>query len=124
MGKITVNSQIHGGKPYIDGTSVTVRDVLELLREGLSFDAIVRDRYPELEIEDIRACLQYSIDLIAFADSETLSLERTDHWKKFSGIFKDDPMFDEFVEDMAAYRRQLDAEMAEFEERSADNPIE
>jgi hypothetical protein len=27
-------------------------------------------------------------------------------------MFKDDPLFDEFVEDMAAYRRKLDAEVA------------
>jgi DNA-binding transcriptional MerR regulator len=44
-----------------------------------------------------------------------------DPWVKFAGMFKDDPLFDEFVEDMAAYRRELDAEVAlhESEEPSA-----
>lgn len=36
----------------------------------------------------------------------------TDPWVRFAGMFKDDPLFDEFVEDMAAYRRELDAEVA------------
>jgi hypothetical protein len=38
-----------------------------------------------------------------------------DPWVKFAGMFKDDPLFDEFVEDMAAYRRELDAEVAQHE---------
>ena len=32
---------------------------------------------------------------------------------KVIGMFKDDPLFDQFVEDMAAYRREVDAEMAD-----------
>jgi hypothetical protein len=39
----------------------------------------------------------------------------TDPWVRFAGMFKDDPLFDEFVEDMAAYRRELDAEVAMYE---------
>jgi hypothetical protein len=35
---------------------------------------------------------------------------QSDPWVSFAGMFKDDPLFDEFVEDMAAYRRELDAE--------------
>jgi hypothetical protein len=45
-----------------------------------------------------------------------------DPWVRFAGMFKDDPLFDEFVEDMAAYRRELDAEIArhEVEESSSE----
>ncbi len=32
---------------------------------------------------------------------------------KFAGMFKDDPLFDEFIEEMAAYRRQVDAASAD-----------
>ncbi|MBD2775710.1 hypothetical protein [Iningainema tapete] len=39
-------------------------------------------------------------------------VEQSDPWVEFAGMFKDDPLFDEFVEDMAAYRRELDAEVA------------
>jgi hypothetical protein len=36
-------------------------------------------------------------------------------------MFKDDPLFDEFVEDMAAYRRELDSEVAAHEVASEGN---
>jgi hypothetical protein len=48
-------------------------------------------------------------------------VEQSDPWVKFAGMFKDDPLFDEFVEDMAAYRRELDAEVAAHEVASEEN---
>lgn len=39
-------------------------------------------------------------------------IQQSDPWLQFAGMFEDDPLFDEFVEDMAAYRRELDAEMS------------
>ncbi|MCC3574643.1 DUF433 domain-containing protein [Microcoleus sp. PH2017_34_RAT_O_A] len=43
MDRISVNPQIHFGKPCIVGTRITVQSVLELLNEGLSFGEIIRD---------------------------------------------------------------------------------
>lgn len=63
--RIVVDPQVHFGKPCIAGTRVTVQDILELLNEGLAFDTILLDYYPDLSIEDIRACLQYAIALVA-----------------------------------------------------------
>ena len=63
--RISVNPSIHFGKPCVAGTRIPVQSVLELVREGLSFDEIIRDYYPDLTAEDIRACLQYAIDLTA-----------------------------------------------------------
>ncbi|WP_019505448.1 DUF433 domain-containing protein [Pleurocapsa sp. PCC 7319] len=68
MDRIAVNPQIHFGKPCIAGTRVTVQSVLELLNEGLSFNNIIQEYYPELEISDIKACLEYAIALIAAED--------------------------------------------------------
>ncbi len=65
MDRISVDSQIHFGKPCIAGTRITVQSILELLNEGLSFEDILRDYYPDLEVEDIQACLQYTIALIS-----------------------------------------------------------
>jgi len=48
-------------------------------------------------------------------------VEQSDPWVKFAGMFKDDPLFDEFVEDMAAYRRELDAEVAADEVTPGEN---
>jgi uncharacterized protein (DUF433 family) len=68
MDRISVNPQIHFGKPCVAGTRITVQSVLELLNEGLSFENIIQDYYPDLHTEDIRACLQYAIALIAAED--------------------------------------------------------
>jgi hypothetical protein len=35
---------------------------------GLSFDDIVRDYYPDRQVEDIRACIRYAMDIIVAAD--------------------------------------------------------
>jgi uncharacterized protein (DUF433 family) len=74
MDKIVVNSQIHFGKPCIAGTRITVQSVLEFLNEGLSFEEIIRNYYPELQIEDIRACIQYAIALVAAEDIRLVSI--------------------------------------------------
>ncbi|MGA2620704.1 MAG: DUF433 domain-containing protein [Thermoguttaceae bacterium] len=66
--RITVNPQIHFGKPCVAGTRLPVQNVLELVREGLSFPDIIRDYYPDIEVEDIRACIQYAIDVVALED--------------------------------------------------------
>jgi len=60
--RISVNPGIHFGKPCITGTRVPVRDILELVREGVSFEEIIRDYYPDIKSEDIQACVQYAID--------------------------------------------------------------
>ena len=36
-------------------------------------------------------------------------------------MFKDDPLFDEFVDDMATYRRELDARVAAHELTSEES---
>ena len=59
--RITVNPKIHFGKPCIAGTRITVQSVLELLNEGLTFDEIIQNYYPDLTVEDIRACLRITI---------------------------------------------------------------
>ena len=66
--RIAVNPQIHFGKPCVAGTRILVQSVLELVREGLSFSDIVKDYYPDLQPEDIRACIQYAIDVVAVED--------------------------------------------------------
>jgi uncharacterized protein (DUF433 family) len=68
MDRISINPQIHFGKPCIVGTRITVQSILELLNEGLSFKEIIQDYYPTLQVEDIQACLQYAIALVAAED--------------------------------------------------------
>jgi uncharacterized protein (DUF433 family) len=68
MERIIVDPQIHFGKPVIKGTRITVQNILELINEGLTFDQIIQDYYPDLKREDIQACMQYVIALVAAED--------------------------------------------------------
>ncbi len=66
--RIAVNPQIHFGKPCVAGMRIPVQNVLELVREGMPFGDIIRDYYPDLQPDDIRACVQYAIDVVAVED--------------------------------------------------------
>ncbi|MEI6445637.1 MAG: hypothetical protein WCO29_21525 [Nostocales cyanobacterium ELA583] len=48
-------------------------------------------------------------------------IENSNPFVQFDGIFKDDPLFDDFVEDIAANRRELDAEIAAYESYLEEN---
>lgn len=63
--RISVSPTIHFGKPCVAGTRIPVESVLELVREGLPFADIIGDFYPELQVEDIRACIEYAIAVVA-----------------------------------------------------------
>ena len=68
MSRIQVSPDIHFGKPCVAGTRITVQAVLELVREAIPFEVIIRDYYPDLTPEDIRACIQYAIDVVQTED--------------------------------------------------------
>jgi len=74
--RITVNPEIHFGKPCVAGSRITVQSVLELLDEGLTFEQIIEKYYPDLTIADVRACLQYAIALVAAEDIHISSIAR------------------------------------------------
>ena len=57
--RITVNPEQCGGRPCIRGMRIRVTDVLDLLGNGLT-PAQVLEELPDLEAEDIRACLLYA----------------------------------------------------------------
>ena len=59
LSRITVNPKIFGGHPIIRGMRIKVEHVLALLEQGVSEPDILDDD-PDLELEDIRACLAYA----------------------------------------------------------------
>ncbi len=59
LSRITVEEGKCGGRPYIRGQRIRVKDVLELLGSGASFEEILKD-YPFLEREDILAAIDYA----------------------------------------------------------------
>ncbi len=62
--RIVIDPLIHFGKPCVAGTRIAVENVLELIQEGITFKEIVDRYYPDLEIEDIKACAKYATDLV------------------------------------------------------------
>ena len=61
MERITVNPKQCGGRPCIRGMRIRVTDVLNLLAHDLTREQILAE-HPDLELEDIRACLRFAID--------------------------------------------------------------
>ena len=59
--RITIEPGKRGGKPCIREMRITVYDVLEYLAGGMSEEQILAD-FPDLEREDIRACLEFAAD--------------------------------------------------------------
>lgn len=64
MDRITFNPEQCGGKPCVRGMRIRVTDVLELLAVGISIEEIISDELPDLEYEDVVACLHYAVSRI------------------------------------------------------------
>lgn len=62
--RIAVNPAIFGGKPIIRGMRISVELILSLLAQGESHEAVLED-YPDLEPDDLRACIAYAHAVIA-----------------------------------------------------------
>jgi uncharacterized protein (DUF433 family) len=62
--RITVNTNILGGKPTIRGHRLAVEHVLGMLAAGDRPETIL-EGYPWLEAEDIQACLVYGQRIVA-----------------------------------------------------------
>ena len=65
--RIELNPDVLAGKPVVKGTRLAVAFVVELLADGWSEDAVLRE-YPGLTRDDVQACLRYA--------SERLQAER------------------------------------------------
>ncbi len=58
--RITVNPNQCGGRPCIRDMRIRVTDVLDLLAHDLTREQILSE-HPDLEPEDIRACLRFAL---------------------------------------------------------------
>ena len=59
MDRITVNPDQCGGRPCVRGMRIRVTDVLDLLAAGLTPAAVLVE-LPDLEPEDVAACLRFA----------------------------------------------------------------
>jgi uncharacterized protein (DUF433 family) len=57
--RIELDPAVLAGKPVVKGTRLAVEFIVDLLAQGWTEEAILKNS-PGLESEDIRACLQYA----------------------------------------------------------------
>ena len=76
LNRITSDPGIFGGKPIIRGMRVSVELILSLLAQGEEWDSILED-YPDLEADDMRACLAYAHAIIANDSLDEIQVKRT-----------------------------------------------
>jgi uncharacterized protein (DUF433 family) len=62
--RITVDPGVLVGKPTIRGMRISVEQILKALAGGVSAEELLLD-YPELEAEDLQACIAYAAVLVA-----------------------------------------------------------
>jgi len=62
ISRITIQPDICHGKPTIRGLRYPVENMLELLASGMTIDELLKD-YPDLEKEDLLACIEYGAKL-------------------------------------------------------------
>jgi len=62
--RITADPAVLVGKPTVRGLRISVEQILRALAEGVPETEILAD-YPDLEADDLRACLAYAADMIA-----------------------------------------------------------
>ena len=68
--RIVIDPKIHFGKPFVANTRIPVEDVLELIQKCISFSEIGEKYYPDLEVEDVKACARYATELVRFRVTE------------------------------------------------------
>ena len=77
--RITVRPEVFGGKPIIRDMRISVELILSLLAQRVATKAIVED-YPDLEPDDIRACIAYAHAVIARDTLDAVSVRtREEH---------------------------------------------
>lgn len=65
LGRITQEPGKCGGRPCVRHMRIRVQDVLELMAAGVTNEEILAD-YPDLEADDLRACLVFAARRIGF----------------------------------------------------------
>ncbi|MBC8417126.1 MAG: DUF433 domain-containing protein [Desulfobacterales bacterium] len=71
--RITANPDIFSGKPIIRGMRISVEMVLSLLAQGAPVQELLDD-FPDLEEDDIKACLAYAHAVIAHDSLDSLGV--------------------------------------------------
>ena len=74
LARITARPDVFGGKPIIRDMRVSVELILSLLAQGVAQEDILDD-YPDLELDDVRACIAYAHAVISGDTLAAVSVE-------------------------------------------------
>jgi len=69
--RIVIDPRVRFGKPCVIGTRIAVEEVLELIQEGIPFEEITGKYYPDISLDDIKACARYATEIIRSEEVHT-----------------------------------------------------
>ena len=73
LARITARPDVFGGRPLIRDMRIPVEFILSLLSQGASYEELLDD-HPELETEDIHACIAYAHAVVAGDSLDAISV--------------------------------------------------
>lgn len=62
--RISINKNVCHGKPHIRNSRIMVEQVLDLLAKGATPQEIIDEDFPDLILEDIKACIAFANQLV------------------------------------------------------------
>lgn len=71
--RVQIRSDVHFGKPCVAGTRIPITNVLELVQEGIPFEQITTQYYPDLDKQDVRACVWYATEMIRTEETHMIN---------------------------------------------------
>jgi uncharacterized protein (DUF433 family) len=87
MSKITRNKIICGGEPIIQGTRITVRDIVEYQEIYQSKEHVLK-ALPHLTLEDIETALDYYRQHRQEIEAYRQAEEESENWADLPNLFK------------------------------------
>jgi hypothetical protein len=73
-------------------------------------DLMVKGKTEDETLDNVRHAVTSRLRQAKFVTLDIQNDDTNDPWMKFVGIWENDPTFDDFQAEIAAYRRELDAQ--------------
>jgi len=71
-------------------------------------DLMIKGKTEEETLNNVRQAVTSRLQQSKFVTLDIQDDESNDPWMKFVGMWENDPTFDDFLAEIAAYRRELD----------------
>ncbi len=71
-------------------------------------DLMIKGKTEEETLNNVRQAVTSRLQQSKFVTLDIQDDESNDPWMKFAGMWENDPTFDDFLAEIAAYRRELD----------------